>query len=60
MINRNWTTEAEPSIPLYLIAAATRLNPTRLSRLLSGREPMTSKLEQRILDALTGLRIPVG
>jgi hypothetical protein len=37
--------------PIYVIGAACRINPVRMSRILHGREPITVSVAERILRA---------
>ena len=42
-------------IPLYQVAAAARINPSQLSRLLNERVPVDATTEQRIREAIQRL-----
>jgi hypothetical protein len=39
-------------VPVYMLAARLRVHPTRLSRLLHGRERIPEALVPKILDAI--------
>jgi hypothetical protein len=43
---------ARSGIHAYLVGARARINPIRLSRILHGREPLTTELAARILTAV--------
>lgn len=46
---------AEARLHKYVVAAAARVNPITLSRLLNEREPLTAELGERILAAIARL-----